>query len=129
MALDGTGAATLWLPTLALVPGSLSIVDDGRTYLAADLEVSARGIVRKVGGGRWSRRLGGIAVTMTHGFEDAPDFDEAVLSLVDRQSRVPAGGRPSAVGPFVYDLDPLGSGAFTLSEQAKLEQFRLERPA
>lgn len=127
--LDGRGGRMLRLPTLQLV-NLTSVVEDGVTLDVSSLYVSSLGMVEKKSGAPWSTRFGAITVTMDHGFDDAPDFDSAVLSLVNRESLAPAGGRPSAVGPFKWDLDPIGANsAFTVGEQAKLEQFRLERPA
>jgi hypothetical protein len=128
LVLDGPGGRVLRLPTLAL-ESITSIDDDGTVCVPADLYISSNGVVSKRTRGRWSRHFGSITATFIHGIDSAPDFDAAVLSLVDRESVAPTGGRPRVVGPFQYDLDPLGTGVFTLSEQAKLEQFRLERPA
>lgn len=127
--LDGPGGRLLRLPTLRLAePLDLSITEDGTLLDLDTLEVSRSGLVRKTGG--WTSKLGGILVEMTHGFADAEDFDAAVLSWIDRASMAPVGGRPRAVGPFQYDTESISPGtAFTESERALLEHYRLERPA
>lgn len=100
--LDGPGGRLLTLPTLALVELT-SVVEDGAALDLADLRTSTRGLVTKKSGGLWSQHYGSIVVTMTHGYDDAPAFDAAVLSLIDRMSLAPAGGRMKAVGPFQYE--------------------------
>jgi hypothetical protein len=65
---------------------------------------------------------------MTHGFEDADDFNAAVLSYVDRSSLAATGGRLKAVGPFqFYDSETMaGASPFSVVERSLLEQYRLE---
>ncbi len=126
--LDGPGSRLLVLPTLKLV--ELTAVDEDGTGLdVADLAWSSRGLVRKKSGACWSAEYGSIVVTMTHGFGEAKDFDLAVLSVIDRISLAPDGGRPVSVGPFRWSEDRPEGGAFTAAEQAMLEQYRLESPA
>lgn len=127
MTIDGPGSALLVLPTLRLVDLT-GVVENGVTLdVAADLYVSARGLVRKRSGARWSEHYGAITVTMDHGFDTADDFNAAVLSLIDRSSLAAAGGRPIAVGPFRYDSEVMAAGsAFSVVERSLLEQYRLE---
>lgn len=74
---DGPGGRDLSLPTLHLSALTV-VVEDGVTLDVADFAVSVNtGIVRKRFG-CWTSKLGGIQVTMTHGFAAAPDFDAAV---------------------------------------------------
>lgn len=127
--IDGPGGPLLRLPTLRLVD-LISVVEDGVTLSLDDLEWSRIGLVRKKSGVWWSNKLGAITVTMDHGFEDAPDFEAAVLSVADRMSQAPTGGQPIAVGPFRWAEDKIESGsAFSMAELSILEQYRLERPA
>ncbi len=124
----GRGGPTLTLPTLNIITLT-AVTEDGVELDVDDLDVDA-GMVEKTSGAWWSTRLGGITVTMTHGFTAAPDFDSAVLSFIDRQSLAPTGGRPTVVGPFQYPVEALADGsAFTIAERALLEQYRLESPA
>lgn len=133
--LDGPGSALLVLPTLRLVQLT-SVVENGVTLNVADLHVSARGLVRKRSGARWSEHYGSIVVTMTHGFPDviddddidtednnAADFNAAVASFVKRN----ADGRRRVVGPFQYDTDAMDpASAFSVVERSLLDQYRLE---
>lgn len=125
--LDGPGGRLLTLPTLRLVELT-EITEDGAALTVADLEVSKRGMVRKPVGSCWTERFGGLVVKMTHGFADADDFNGAVLSLVDRASFAPAGGRARVIGPFQYDI-VAAAGGWTDDERAQLAPFCLEKAA
>lgn len=129
--LDGPGGRLLALPTLRLVvDDDFAIVEEGVAVVTSDLWVSRRGLVQKKSGAAWTTRFGSITVTMTHGFDDAADFNSAVLSWIDRSSLAPAGGRANVIGPFQYPVEGVAAGStFTQSERALLEQYRLERPA
>src|SRR5690606_34189170 len=122
LTLDGPGGRLLRLPTLKLTTLT-SIVDDDQVYLEEDLRVSGTGMVTKRDGTLWSDKLGAIQVTMSHGFDAAPDFDAAVLSYIDRSSLAPSGGRARVIGPFQYDSD-IVDGVFSTVERSLLEQYR-----
>lgn len=127
VALDGPGELLLRLPTL-YVEELTEVTEDGVDVPVADLEVSRLGLVRKKSGQYWTAKFGGITVSMTHGFDDAPDFEAAVLSVADRRSQAPSGGIAVSVGPFRWSEDKT-TGSFSGSELAILEQYRLERTA
>lgn len=126
--LDGPGTRLLALPTLAL--GELKeVVEDGVTLDLAGLDVSPRGLVCKKSGALWSARLGAITVKMTHGYTDAPDWQSAVLSFIDRMSLEAGGnGAPRVIGPFQYDTAPRAAvaSAFSDAERMLLDLYRLE---
>lgn len=127
--LDGPGSRLLVLPTLKLSVLT-SIIEDGNTIAVGDLYWSRRGLLHKKSGAWWSCHFGAIEVTMTHGFDDAADFNAAVLSWIDRSSLAAAGGRARVIGPFQYDTEAMASGsAFSDVERSLLEQYRLEAPA
>lgn len=126
--IDGRGGRMLRLPTMKLV-SLTGLVEDGTAVDLSGLRVSQLGMVSKKSGAFWSCHFGAIQATMTHGYADAPDFDAAVLSLIDRESFLSAGGRARVVGPFQWESGDTVIGGFTTAELAKLEQFRLERPA
>lgn len=126
--LDGTGSPLLVLPTLRLVEVT-GIVENGITIDVDDVHVSARGLVRKKSGARWSGLYGSIVVTMTHGFDEemAADFDAAVASFADRRA---GGDKPNVIGPVQWPVEALATGsAFSVVERSLLEQYRLESPA
>lgn len=125
--IDGPGSALLVLPTLRLVELA-GVVEHGVALdVETDLYVSTRGLVRKRSGARWSQHYSSITVTMTHGFDEAPDFNAAVLSFVDRSSYAADGGRRKAVGPFQYEPEAMAAAsAFSAVERSLLEQYRLE---
>lgn len=120
--LDGPGSRRLVLPTLNLTELS-AVVEDGDAIDVADLQWSADGLVIKSDGSCWTSKYRGIQVTMTHGFDSAPDWQSAVLSYIDRTSS----GNLRAVGPFQYDTS--SSSAFTESERMLLDTYRLEYPS
>lgn len=99
LTLDGPGGRRLSLPTLHLVELT-SVIEDDVTLDLSGLQWSPLGFVRKKSGGCWSSDLGAITVTMTHGFEDAADWQAAVLELVDRMSAMP-GAVVGNSGPLV----------------------------
>lgn len=128
--LDGPGSQLLVLPTLRLV-GLTSVIENGTLLnLGVEVYASARGLVRKRNGAYWSANYGAITVEMTHGFDDAADFNAAVLSFADRSSLIGVGGRPTVVGPFQYGTEAMAGGsAFSAVERALLDHYRLESPA
>ena len=125
--IDGPGGRLLRLPTLKLLTLT-AITEDGVAVNLTDLEWSQTGVVRKTTGEFWTSRLGGISVTMTHGLDDAEDFETAIFSVADRRSQAAAGGAPIAVGPFRFSEEKVGS-AFTGAELSILDKYRLESPA
>lgn len=75
---DGPGGLVLSLPTMHLTELT-EVIEGGVTLDVDDLAFSvSAGTVRKRSGARWTSELGGITVTMTHGYDTAPDFDAAV---------------------------------------------------
>lgn len=98
LTLDGPGSTRLFLPTLHLV-GVTALTEDGVTVDVADLRWStAKGVVRKVSGTCWTGRYNGIVTTITHGFDDAPDFDAAVEALT---AAITTSGDVGAVGALI----------------------------
>lgn len=135
--LDGTGGALLALPTLRLVELT-ELVEDGITADLTYVERSARGLLRKKAGylpgphhygPYWTNQLGGITATMTHGFADAPEWQSAVLSLVDRTSMVLSSGGPEVIGPFQFPSTGSVGTLFNDGEKMLLDLYRLEDPA
>lgn len=127
LVIDGPGSQVLRLPTLRLV-ALTEVTEDGTAVDVAGLEWSRLGLVRKTSGRFWTPRMGGVAVTMTHGFDGAEDFESAVLSVADRRSQGPA-GIVTEIGPFRFGDGRSADAAFTSAELSILEQYRLERPA
>lgn len=126
--LDGPGGHMLVLPTLRLKSID-ALAENDSVIDVADLRVSARGLVRKKSGGFWSCEFGALVITMTHGFDEAPDFNAAVLSLIDRTSKVIAGGdEPTVIGPFQYPAatrEEVGS-VFSTAERCIFDLYALE---
>jgi hypothetical protein len=85
--LDGPGGTGLNLPTMQLVSVA-SLTEEGVTVDPTTLRFSPLGRLTKKMGGHWSRQDGAISIAIFHGFTVAPDFDQAVLEIVDRLSWV-----------------------------------------
>lgn len=97
--LDGPGGVFLALPTLKLITLT-TVVEDGVTLSNGTLTPSASGrlLVKRAAPFWWSSNLGSIVVTMTHGFDVAPNFDQAVLSLVDEIAVSASSATPGGAG-------------------------------
>ena len=128
LTVDGPGRSVLSLPTLQLLDVS-KVIEDGYLLDVSELRWSTpKGQVYKIGWGRrWTGAWNGIDVTITHGFETAPDFTEAVLSLLDRTARGAGSGavRESA-GVYSVQYESSGSAAaFSAAEKLKLDSYRI----
>jgi len=133
--LDGPGSPLLVLPTLRLV-SLTGVVEEGITADLAYVDWSVRGLLRKrtgyAGGDYglghcWTAKLGGLTVSMNHGFAEAPEWQSAVLSYIDRTSLAASVGGRETVGPFSFPGTTVASGtAFTDSEKMLLDLYRLE---
>ncbi|OKH70813.1 hypothetical protein EB72_24780 [Mycobacterium sp. SWH-M1] len=131
--LNGSGSPLLVLPTLRLLDVIFVLEDN----IDADLryvQASPRGLLTKrygyTGGGvglLWTSALAGVTVDMTHGFLDAPDWNSAVLSYIDRASQSVGGGERETVGPFSFAASATAAGsAFTEAERMLLDLYKLE---
>lgn len=133
--LDGPGGPLLVLPTLRLVQLT-ALTEDGIPADVEQVSTSVRGLLRKKSGytgggpgvaGWWSDQLGGIEVSMVHGFTDAPEWQSAVLSYIDRTSLAVGGGGREVVGPFQFsEATTVDGSVFTPAEQLLLDLYRLE---
>lgn len=132
--LDGPDHVLLGLPTLHLVTLT-EVVEDGVTLNLADLtsSVSGRLLVKKMPPRRWTSNLRAITVTMTHGFASAPDFNQAVLELVDGVSLKLGTGSNAGLKRYrVDDVEREWQTVFTRNpferdgmNHALLDQYRL----
>ncbi|TXH47819.1 MAG: hypothetical protein E6Q97_26320 [Desulfurellales bacterium] len=103
---DGPGGRVLSLPTLNLVEVS-ELSEVGVSVDVGSLDVSRRkGNVVKQSGACWTSRYAGIAATITHGFteDEAADFREGVLRLVDMMAREGARDSPDLVVKKIDDV-------------------------
>lgn len=131
--LDGPGGLRLALPTKKLITLT-SVVEDGVTLNVANLTPSASGrqLVKTVWPYWWSCNFRSIVVTMTHGFDSAPDFDQAVLEAVDTIT-TKIGQVGSLRRDRVDDVDrewhiiPHGDGEYDIDQpnHSLLDQYRL----
>ena len=123
--LDGPGGHTLILPTLRLISVA-SVTSDGVSIAADEYDWSTAGLLR-LRCGRWSCRLGGVTVTMTHGFSQIPDDINAVMARLDSRSASDP-GMLAQVGQVRYQVGASGVGlGATLSDydRAVLDRYKL----
>lgn len=96
--LDGDGRHTLLLPTGRLLRVD-AVTNDGVDVLDL-VDPSTKGML-EIRGRRWSDRLGGIVVTITHGHDQAPDLAGVIATAAARGATtgLNAGIAQQAVGP------------------------------
>lgn len=126
LVLDGPQSRILMLPTRKLVSPP-SITEDGIAVASADIRWSAGGPpgvlerpvgVRKKSTEFWSCDYQAIEVTMDHGYteDEAADWRQAVLSMVDQMGSMVFAGRSEAdlVSKKVDDVTyTWGAGPYT----------------
>lgn len=107
MTLDGPGGRKLYLPTQKIVgideiAESDVAVDDSHYVVSAGVPGL---VVRTVG--RWTTAVAGVSVTLDHGFseDEAADWRQAVLSMVDEMSKAGSTGDGPLVRKRVDDVE------------------------
>jgi len=129
---DGSNDPVLPLPTLKLTTLT-SVVEDGVTLSVSDLVWSTGRTLRKRSGASWTWKYGSIVVTMTHGFTTVPDWDGAVLAMIDEMS-LSVGSGASAGGVKRNRVDDTerewfdataAAEAAIVSVSGLLDQYRL----
>ena len=126
---DGTGARSLWLPTLKLTE-VLLVVADGVTLVAGtDFDWTSYG--KLIRNGRWPRTARSVAVTYTHGYSVVPDVVKGIcLTIAARAYDNPRGDKSHAegMGIFTESATFADSSAGSLSEleRSALGKFQLE---
>lgn len=134
--LDGPGGALLNLPTLhvtALGP----VVELGTPLVPYDYntgtgsyEWSKLGSVLRHGW--WTKRYRAVTVTMTHGFDSAPDVAQIIMQVVAAAVSSPMGATREQAGQVSVSwatTAPGVAGGLSLLERdlAVLDSYRLER--
>lgn len=122
--LDGTGQRTLLIPSGRILEVTAA-TSDGRDVLA-QVDVSGKGMLELRDGGLWSARLGGISITLRHGYDptEVPDV-AGVIATAAARGGGPGGQIASqAVGPA--NVRYTGNDIQLLqTELATLEPYRL----
>jgi hypothetical protein len=144
--LDGPGSRILNLPTRRLLTLT-SVEEDGTALTLTDLTWAAGGppgllerpvSVRKRSRGWWSCDYQAIEVVMTHGYteDEAADWRQAILQMVDQMSVVNTSGRGDAdlVSKRVDDVTYSWSPSYTaagedalIGMRSILDDYRLPR--
>lgn len=129
LTLDGSGGKTLLLPSKRIV-SIQSVLSDGQ-------DVTDRVDVSKGAGmiefdGQLSRKLGGIAVNLTHGYEidEVPDVAALIVTLTKRAREAGRTIASQAIGPanvrYITGSDGSVPGLPLFeSEKETLEPYRL----
>lgn len=110
---DGPGGRVLSLPTMQLTEVT-AVVEDGTALDVTTLRWSVtRGQIYKKSGACWTSAAGAISVSMTHGYETAPDFDAAVaqasLSLASAGTRTDLALKSKKVDDVTYEWYQMAS--------------------
>lgn len=98
MNFDGPGGYKLRLPTMRIVKVD-SITNDGNTVDLTTVTPSAEvGWLLVMTTGCWSTKWAGITITLDHGFTaaEAPDWRQAILTMVNQMVELVVTGRPDA---------------------------------
>lgn len=102
---DGPGGRVLSLPTLQLT-SIAAVTEDDVALDVTGLRWSVnKGTVYKKSGACWSCHAGAITVTMTHGYEEAPDFDAAVEQGATSLANLASRGDPALTMKRVDDVE------------------------
>lgn len=123
LVVDGTGGSTLLLPTAHLVE-VVALVNDGIEVDPVNLEWSSSGIVRLRTPSRFSPKLGGVAITVLHGWDMDAVTDLGILTVLvaARVAASPHGETVSQVGGVSFQLVATGS-SFTEGEMIALNSY------
>lgn len=129
LTLDGSGGKTLLLPSKRIVSIE-SVISDG-VDVTDRVEVSKNAGMIEFGG-HWSRKLGGIVIELTHGYEVDEVLDVSAL-IVTLTKRARESGRTvasQAIGPanvrYITGTDGSVPGLPLFeSEKETLEPYRL----
>lgn len=84
---DGSGWSSLILPTQKIV-SLTSITADGTAVDLSEVQQSsdAAGVLYRTGCKTWPRGYSNVSVSLEHGWDDAYEFQAAILEMVDRMA-------------------------------------------
>ncbi|MEV8028450.1 hypothetical protein [Cellulosimicrobium funkei] len=119
LVLDGPGGPVLKLPTAYLLD-VVELEQDGHPIDPATLEVSRKGLVRLPSGRRWTRRYGGVRITIKHGLTAADDVAAIVLQVCANALSSPMGATREQAGAIAVSwatTAPGVAGGLTLLER------------
>lgn len=124
LTVDGSGKTLLMLPTMRLTAVT-SVTENGVELDLATIGWAVRGVMWKTSNlnRMWCPHTDGVTAAVTHGFDDVPDFNMAVITAVDRGS---FGAAREVIGPFQYSVSEGTNSAFSPQEKAVLDLYRLE---
>lgn len=110
----------LFLPSLHVVSVA-SVTQDGALVPSTDYMVDPAGFL--VHSGDWSSGVRSVVVTMTHGYDEAPDLADVILARASRRQVNPNAVTRTQAGPFSEQYE-VASG-FAPDELVALDRYRL----
>lgn len=127
LTLDGHGGDTIHLPSLHVVDVSnLSL--EGREIPVEDYDWSEAGMIR-LRHGQVPDRFRSVQVTLTHGYETAPDLSQVCVQLALNALSSPMGATREQAGQvsvsWAYNEGVSGGLTLTARDRALLDRYRL----
>ncbi|MFJ2470530.1 hypothetical protein [Glutamicibacter sp. NPDC087583] len=122
LTLDGNGENSLRLPTLRIAAIS-AMSNEGEELDPETLEWSEAGFVRLPAGQRWTNRLRGVSVTLTHGIKDASLIIDTIRQMAARAEMSPTGAIREKAGMTELTptmVAPNAAGGVVLMEHERL---------
>lgn len=128
--LDGIGGTGIELPTLRLT-NVLSIENDGKVIDLESVDISRDGVI-ELQHGSWSRRLGGIKLSIEHGFDEVHELTALANTIAARAAASPNGviqeGSDGVLIRFsTFGGSTSGGVALMAHEYAILDLYRVGR--
>lgn len=129
MILDGPGGGALLVPSNQVLE-LVSLSEDGNPVDVDSVSVSRAGVLRKKHKARWTDELGGIELTLKHGYDEADDLLAVVEQVASRSAATGSGAVQEQAGPFGIRRSTLSGGGVASaplleSEKQALEPYRL----
>lgn len=127
LVLDGSGARTLWLPTLRLT--AVTSVKVNGDPLTVDTQYDWTSYGKLIHRGCWPRKPRSVEVSFTHGYDEVPAVVKGVcLALAGRAYDNARGARAKTdtAGPFTESVSYMVTGGLSDLELKKLGPFTIE---
>lgn len=134
LVLDGPGGHVLDLPSLMLTD-VVHVLEDGRELDVNTLDWATSGPhgARIMKRSNWTARYRGVTATITHGYDEAPDWVRSIIEMVDSLSMGSVGsdGGPlkrKTVDDVTLEWFDFGAGAnvAVYSTAAVLDAYKIE---
>ena len=130
LVLDGTGTRSLLLPTMRIRSIDSLVIGAERIDVSRVHYSRTAGVVQ-IEGHLWTRGLGNVEISLTHGYEQAPDEVRAIIDAVAKRVKQYAGAVMSQrAGTQAVNYAVVGGAGrgvpLTPDEKEALAAYRLE---